>query len=404
MPDKLETTEMETTRVEIAAGMAELAPGEWDLCAGDGNPFVSHAFLAALERSGSVGADTGWLPRHLVARDGAGKVAAMAPLYVKSHSYGEYVFDWGWAEAYARAGGRYYPKLQCAVPFTPVTGPRLMVRPDLDCRQWRTILAGAMVEIARQAGLSSVHVTFPAEAELPALEEMGFLTRIGIQFHWSNQGYASFDDFLAALSSRKRKQIRRERDAVAAQGLEVSTLVGADIKPRHWDAFHRFHSLVVDRKWGSVYLTREFFEELSASSLRDKAVLVWAEEDGNPLAAAFNMLGGDVLYGRTWGAGREVPFLHFEACYHRAIDFAIAQGLSRVEAGAQGEHKVSRGYLPTLTHSAHWIADPALAMPVRRFLDHERAMIRAEMAELAANSPYRISDPRLPHGAKSPES
>lgn len=399
MPD-----ENETMRVEIAAGMAELAPGEWDLCAGDGNPFVSHAFLAALERSGSVGADAGWLPRHLVARDGAGKVAAVAPLYVKSHSYGEYVFDWGWAEAYARAGGRYYPKLQCAVPFTPVTGPRLMVRPDRDGGQWRAILAGAMVEIARQAGLSSVHVTFPAEAELPTLEGLGFLARIGIQFHWSNQGYASFDAFLAALSSRKRKQIRRERDAVAAQGLEISTLVGADIKARHWDAFHRFHSLVVDRKWGSVYLTREFFEELSASALGDKAVLVWVEKDGNPLAAAFNMLGGDVLYGRTWGAGREVPFLHFEACYHRAIEFAIAHGLSRVEAGAQGEHKVSRGYLPTVTHSAHWIADPSLAQPVRRFLDHERAMVKAEMAELVESSPYRISDPRLPHGGEGPKS
>ncbi|MEW5728666.1 MAG: GNAT family N-acetyltransferase [Pseudomonadota bacterium] len=368
-------------QIEILEAVTQADAAEWDALAGPDNPFVTHDFLRALEQSGSVTARTGWLPRHLVARDESGKMAACAPLYVKGHSYGEYVFDWGWAEAYQRAGGRYYPKLQCAVPFTPVAGPRLMGDAP--------VLAGAMVAMARQAGLSSVHVTFPEAAALPALEAAGFLPRMGLQYHWCNRGYAHFDDFLADLSSRKRKQVRKEREAVARQGLAVTTLVGAEVKARHWDAFHRFHSLVVDRKWGSPYLTRAFFDLLSASPLGERVVLVWVEEDGQPLAAAFNMLGGDTLYGRSWGTRREAPFLHFEACYYRALDFAIAHGLARVEAGAQGEHKVSRGYLPVPTWSAHWIADPALRRPVERFLAAERQAIAAEIEEMSDGGPFR---------------
>ncbi|MBC7951396.1 MAG: N-acetyltransferase [Rhodospirillaceae bacterium] len=374
--------------ITLLGGMAEIAAQDWDACAGPANPFASHAFLSALERSGSASELTGWLPRHLVVNDGEGKVLAAAPLYLKTHSYGEYVFDWGWAEAYTRAGGRYYPKLQCAVPFTPVTGPRLLVRPDAPA-ELRPALAQALAEVAKAMKVSSLHVTFPTGPEADCLEQAGFLRRLGFQYHWQNQGYASFDDFLAALSSRRRKQIRKERAAVAAESLTMATLVGDDIKARHWDAFHRFYEAVVDRKWGSAYLTREFFDELSASPLGKDVVLVWAEDAGEPVAAAFNMMGGDTLYGRTWGAGREVPFLHFEACYYRALDFAIAHGLQRVEAGAQGEHKVSRGYLPVATHSAHWIADPRLRQAVARHVEQERIVMEATMAEQAEAGPFR---------------
>jgi predicted N-acyltransferase len=375
--------------VSVLGGMADIAAEEWDACAGGGNPFVSHAFLAALERSGSAVADTGWLPRHLVVSDGDGKVRACAPLYLKTHSYGEYVFDWGWAEAYTRAGGRYYPKLQCSVPFTPVTGPRLLLHRDAPAGLDRA-LARSMVDIAKAMKVSSLHVTFPTESEAEIMEQAGFLRRLGYQFHWQNQDYGCFEDFLAVLSSRKRKQIRKERAAVAAENLTILTLVGDDIKPRHWDAFHAFYQAVVDRKWGAAYINRAFFDELSASSLGRDVVLVWVEDAGTPVAAAFNMMGGGTLYGRTWGAGREVPFLHFEACYYRALDFAIAHGLQRVEAGAQGEHKVSRGYMPVATHSAHWIADPRLREAVARHLSHERPAIQAAMAEQAEAGPFRV--------------
>jgi predicted N-acyltransferase len=366
-------------RVAVLERIADLPAAAWDSLAGTDNPFVSHAFLDALERSGSATADTGWLPRHLVAEDDSGKVVGCAPLYLKSHSYGEYVFDWGWAEAYHRAGGRYYPKLQAAVPFTPVPGPRL-----LGARQ---PLTAAMVDLAGRIGASSVHVTFAGEDECQWLARHGFLTRMGVQYHWHNRGWASFDDFLAALSSRKRKQIRRERALVAASGLTLSTLVGAEVTARHWDVFHRFYAATVGRKWGEAYLRRPFFEELSASPLADRVVLMWAEADGRPVAAAFNMLGGDTLYGRNWAAPAEVPFLHFELCYYRAVDFALAHGLARVEAGAQGEHKVSRGYLPVPTWSAHWIADPSLRRAVARFVDAERAALAAAIGEEAG--PYR---------------
>lgn len=376
--------------VAVLGAIAEVAPDQWDGCAGGDNPFVTHAYLAALEQSGSATAATGWLSRHLVVKGADGKVTACAPLYLKAHSYGEYVFDWSWAEAYTRAGGRYYPKLQCAVPFTPVTGPRLMARPGRGEAAARALLAAGMVELAERLGVSSLHVTFPTEPEAAALEASGFLRRLGYQYHWDNPGYASFDDFLAALSSRKRKQIRKEREAMARQqGLEITTLVGADVKPRHWDAFHRYYCATVDRKWGAAYLERAFFEHLSAGPLGKDVVLVWAEQDGQPAAAAFNLMGGDTLYGRTWGAGRAVPLLHFEACYYRALDFAIAHRLKRVEAGAQGEHKVSRGYLPVATHSAHWIADPTFRTTIARYLDHERPMVAEDMADQAEAGPFR---------------
>ena len=381
--------------VTVLSAISEANAAEWDACAGTHNPFIRHAFLQAMEHSGSACARTGWRPCHLVVRDAAGQMVAAAPLYLKSHSFGEYVFDWSWAQAYERAGGKYYPKLQCAVPFTPVTGPRLLVRPGEDKDRLCRVLASSMVDLARRSGASSVHVTFPHEAEYDSLGEAGYLQRLGSQYHWRNEGYQSFDDFLGRLSSRKRKQIRKEREAVARSGVQLTTLVGGDVKARHWDLFHAFYQSVVDRKWGRAYVNRAFFEELSASELADSVVLVWAEAEGEPLGAAFNMLGEDTLYGRTWGGGgnggggRHVDFLHFEACYYRALDFAIEHGLARVEAGAQGEHKVSRGYLPTPTYSAHWIADPGLAEPVARFLAHERALVAEDIADQTEEGPFR---------------
>ncbi|OJX75198.1 GNAT family N-acetyltransferase [Magnetospirillum sp. 64-120] len=378
----------DTLEAQIVGSLDAIPAADWNACAGTGNPFVRHGFLAAIENSRSAAGETGWLPRHAVIKNDDGEIVAVSPLYVKSHSYGEYVFDWGWAEAYARAGGRYYPKLQCAVPFTPVAGPRLLSRHNDD--RHRLALGQTMAQLAEQAGLSSVHVTFCDETEASLLENQGFLRRLGSQYHWENRGYDRFDDFLEQLTSRKRKQVKKERQAVAVQNLSITTLVGADVKARHWDYFHRFYESVVDRKWGSAYLNREFFDLLSMSEVADDVVLVWVEQDGEPLAAAFNMLGADTLYGRTWGVrpGAETPFLHFEACYYRAIDFAIAHNLARVEAGAQGEHKVARGYLPRPTHSAHWIKDLGLRQAVAKFLAHERALLAEDMAETEAAGPF----------------
>ena len=363
--------------------IAEINPAAWDACGGHGNPFVSHAFLQTLEDTGCTGRRTGWLPQHAALRDETGHIVAVAPLYAKAHSYGEYVFDHGWAHAYERAGGNYYPKLQCAVPFSPVPGPRLLHQPGIAPEAFATALAQASDEL----GLSGAHVTFCTEAEWAALGRAGWLQRLGTQFHWENAGYASFDDFLAALSSRKRKQIRRERrDASAA--LTFRTLRGPEILPRHWDAFYAFYTSTVDRKWGSAYLTRRFFPLLS-ERLGDRVVLMLAEDRGTPVAGALNLVGRDALYGRNWGARGDWPFLHFELCYYQAIDFAIAHGISRVEAGAQGEHKVQRGYLPRPTYSAHHLADPALRRAVAAFLKEERPAIRAHMADLAEASPFR---------------
>jgi predicted N-acyltransferase len=386
----------EPSRIEVVSEIAQVDAAAWDACAGDADPFVSHAFLDALERSGSAVGDRGWLPQHLVARNPDGRVVGTAPLYLKSHSYGEYVFDWGWADAYERAGGRYYPKLQCAVPFTPVTGPRLLVNRALPQETQESVadtLVAGLQEVARRHDVSSLHVTFPTRGERDRLASADFLPRMGLQYHLPNPGYQSFDDFLAALQSRKRKQIRRERREVADAGLRLRRLTGSDLETRHWDAFYAFYLRTADKRWGFPYLTEEFFHELGRR-LPERILLVMAEEaDGTPVAGALNLIGRDALYGRNWGAIEDYDFLHFEACYYQAIEFAIQTGLSRVEAGAQGEHKIQRGYLPVATHSAHWIADPALEQAVDDFLQRERRAVDRQIAGLSEHSPYKRTEP-----------
>jgi uncharacterized protein len=376
----------------IAPKLAAVDATAWDACAGTDNPFVSYGFLSALEDSKSVGARTGWSPQHLLLTDPGGRLVACAPLYLKSHSYGEYVFDHGWAQAYENAGGRYYPKLLCAVPFSPVPGPRLLIHPAAPADAASLLIEG-MVTLARQSGVSSLHINFSTRGEWEELGSAGFLQRIGQQYHWHNDGYASFEDFLGALNSRKRKSIRKERREATEHGIEIRTLIGAEITSRHWDAFFQFYMSTSDRKWGSAYLTREFFD-LLGERLGDKIVLVVAERSGELVAGALNLCGADALYGRNWGSLGDFKFLHFEACYYRAIDFAITHGLARVEAGAQGTHKIQRGYLPSETYSAHWIRDPGFAAAVDRFLIHEREQVRAQMEELATLSPFR-------HGGES---
>jgi predicted N-acyltransferase len=375
-----------TLTLTLHARIAEIDAADWDACAGAGNPFVSHAFLSAMEDSGSANSKTGWLPQHAVLRSEDSRIVGIVPMYAKSHSYGEYVFDHGWANALERAGGRYYPKLQAAVPFSPVPGPRLLRRPDSTVPI--ATMAGALQQACQSHGLSSVNVTFCTREEWNGLGDAGWLQRIGMQFHWENDGYADFEGFLAALSSRKRKVLRRERRDANAAGLTFHALSGAEITERHWDAFYAFYQSTVDRKWGSAYLTRSFFS-LLGERLGDKVVLMYAENGGKPVAGALNLAGGEALYGRNWGCRGDWPFLHFELCYYRAIDWAIAHGLKRVEAGAQGRHKIQRGYMPRHTYSAHWITHTGLRRAVANFLMDERAGIEAEMAALAAESPFR---------------
>jgi predicted N-acyltransferase len=366
--------------------IAEIPAADWDGCAGGGNPFVRHAFLSAVEDSGSANARTGWMPQHMVLRDPEGRVAACAPMYAKSHSYGEYVFDHGWAHAFERAGGNYYPKLQIAAPFSPVPGPRLLIRPDSQLPP--AALAGALVQACGELGLSSAHITFCTRPEWDALGEAGWLQRMGMQFHWENAGYGCFDDFLGALASRKRKSLRRERRDAQNCGLEFVTLRGGDIGKKDWDAFYGFYTSTVDRKWGSAYLTRKFFSLLS-ERVGDAVVLMMARQGEHWVAGALNLLGDEALYGRNWGCKGDWPFLHFELCYYQAIDFAIAHGLPRVEAGAQGEHKIQRGYLPKPTYSAHYISHPGLRRAIADFVEHERIAREGEMAQLAELSPFR---------------
>lgn len=370
----------------VLPSIGAVAPAEWDRCAGTANPFVRHAFLSALEESGSSTTETGWLPRHVVLKAGAGAVLGAVPMYLKSHSYGEYVFDHGWAEAFERAGGRYYPKLQAAVPFTPVTGPRLLAPEGAGAT--RAALLGACIELCGRLGASSLHITFPTEAEFDLMGEAGLLRRTGTQFHWLNEGYGSFDDFLDSLASRKRKQIRKERRVVAEAGLSIETLSGTDIEERHWDAFFAFYRETGSRKWGVPYLTRPFFS-LLGEKMGNSVVLVMVERAGRPVAAALNLAGADTLYGRNWGCIEDHRFLHFEACYYRAIDYAIARGLKRVEAGAQGPHKLARGYLPVPTYSNHWVADEGLRDAVARYLVHETRQVDAERAALEKHGPFR---------------
>src|SRR5580700_496 len=375
-----------TLTLTLHQKIADVPAAEWDACAGNGNPFVSHAFLSALEDSGSANARTGWLPQHAVLRGEAGQVVAVAPMYAKSHSYGEYVFDHGWAHALERAGGDYYPKLQVAAPFSPVPGPRLLRRPGSGVPVGA--LANAFEQACKSLDLSSVHVTFCTQDEWTELGAAGWLQRVGMQFHWENAGYGSFDDFLGALSSRKRKVLRRERRDANAAGLTFQALSGGDLTEAHWDAFYRFYTSTVDRKWGGAYLTRRFFSLLS-ERLGDKVVLMMAANGAKPVAGALNIAGADTLYGRNWGCRGDWPFLHFELCYYRAIDWAIAHGLRKVEAGAQGRHKIQRGYLPQPPCSANWIAHVGLRRAVAGFLQEERPQMRAEMAALAEQSPFR---------------
>ena len=379
--------------VHVHAAIAEIPKAAWDACAGDINPSVSYAFLSALEDSGSTTPRTGWTPQHLSIAAADGTILGVVPLYAKTHSYGEYVFDYGWADAYERAGGRYYPKLISAVPFTPVPGPRLLLRPDAPA-ETRGHLIAAMVELCSRRRISSVHVTFPQERDAEALKEAGFLQRIGQQFHWTNNGYRDFDDYLAALNSRKRKAVKKERREAIVDGLEIDVLTGSDLKSTHWDAFYRFYLATSDRKWGHAYLNRKFFDMIG-DRMPDNIVLVMARRDRKYVAGALNLLGKDTIYGRNWGSYGDYKFLHFECCYYQAIEFAITRGLKRVEAGAQGPHILQRGSLPVPTYSAHWIPDPAFRRAVSQFLAREREMVERKIEYLAEEfSPFRqVSDP-----------
>ena len=385
-----ETVAGQALRIRVLPAIGDIAAATWDACAGGAgaNPFTRHAFLCALETSKSATARTGWQPQHLVAETADGGIIAVAPCYLKSHSRGEYVFDRGWAEAYEHAGGSYYPKLQVAVPFTPATGRRLLVAPGADVHTTRSALARGLIELARLRDASSAHVTFMTEAEWRALGECGFLMRTDQQFHWQNAGFATFDDFLAALSSRKRKTIRRERRDALAPGIEVVWLTGADLTEAAWDAFFAFYMETGSRKWGRPYLTREFFS-LIGQTMADETVLIMARRAGRYIAGAINFIGDGVLFGRHWGATEHHPFLHFEVCYYQAIEYAIARRLARVEAGAQGEHKLARGYLPNTTHSAHYIADPGFRRAIDDYLKRERAYMEAAGRELREASPFR---------------
>ena len=369
--------------VRLAPSVGQFAAAEWNALGGDRNPFVSHEFLTAMEDSGSVGEGTGWDPVPIVITDSAGKLVAAIPSYAKGHSQGEYVFDHSWADAWHRAGGRYYPKLQIAVPFTPANGPRLLLQDE----SLAPHLLKAAETVCANNGLSSAHATFIAPEQRGLFEAGGWLMRSDIQFHWLNRGYASFDDFLGALTSRKRKDLRKER-AAACAGLTIRHLSGKDIREEHWDAFWVFYQDTGARKWGRPYLTREAFS-LLGERMGDRIILILAYDGATPIAGALNFAGSDALYGRYWGCTREVRFLHFELCYYQAIDIAIARGLARVEAGAQGGHKLARGYEPVQTVSAHWIADPGFRAAIADFLARERAGVASDQLYLDARTPFR---------------
>ncbi|GGE49769.1 GNAT family N-acetyltransferase [Actibacterium pelagium] len=387
---------MDATPIEIRThlSIADIPAAEWDACAApetlEGgrpiDPFTTHRFLLALEESGSVGQGTGWHPQYLTAHAGEVMIAA-APLYAKSHSQGEYIFDHNWAHALERAGGRYYPKLQIAVPFTPATGRRFLTLTGFE-QTGRAALVQGAVQIASNNNLSSLHVTFCTEEEAEAGRQIGLMHRTGQQFHWQNRGYADFDAFLADLSSRKRKNIRRERAQAQGFGGNILSLTGDQIEPQHWDAFWRFYQDTGARKWGNPYLTRRFFD-IAQETLRDDILLVLAEMNGQYLAGALNFIGRETLYGRYWGCTAHFPCMHFELCYYQAIDYAIDHGLQGVEAGAQGEHKLARGYLPVTTHSLHWAADPGFAQAISDYLEAERDAVSDEIEILTAYGPFR---------------
>jgi uncharacterized protein len=381
-------------RIKVEPSLQNVDPVDWDACVagaegGDrANPFVSHVFLTALETSGCTGARSGWTPAHVLVENEDGTLVAAAPCYLKSHSQGEYVFDHGWADAYERAGGRYYPKLQVASPFSPVTGPRLLARAGPQRAAAQAALVQGLRMVRERIGASSIHVTFSTQGEWQLLADAGFLQRIDQQFHWTNAGYASFDAFLESLASRKRKNIRKERQGALQNGIEIDWIEGDSIEDAHWDAFFAFYMDTGGRKWGRPYLNRKFFSEIGRT-MRDRVVLIMARRESRYIAGAINFLGDGVLYGRNWGCIEDHPFLHFEVCYYQAIEYAIRNGLGRVEAGAQGEHKLARGYLPSPTYSAHDIADPGLRRAVADYLERERRHVAAAGEELTAAAPFR---------------
>ncbi|MBP2238019.1 putative N-acyltransferase [Sinorhizobium kostiense] len=388
MPDAI------TIRIEHS--FTAIAPVNWGRLAGASkehagvpyNPFLSHAYLSALEESGSATAETGWLGQHLLMEDADGFLRGALVCYMKNHSQGEYVFDHGWANAFERAGGRYYPKLQCSVPFTPVTGPRLLIAQNCAAQPVRDALVAGLKELTRRHGVSSAHVTFVPPEELPTFERAGFLHRTDQQFHFTNEGYHSYDDFLATLQSRKRKALKKERRTAVENGITIDWLTGSDLTEGIWDQFFAFYTDTGGRKWGRPYLTRSFYS-LIGERMADDILLVMAKRGGRYMAGAINFIGTDALYGRHWGCIEDHPLLHFEVCYHQAIDFAIARGLRRVEAGAQGEHKLARGYMPVTTHSAHFIAHPGLARAVADYLEQERRDVEETGEYLAEHGPFR---------------
>lgn len=389
-------TEVHDLRATVHASTAEIPAADWNALLPSSvpgrpdNPFLDHAFFLALEKSGSATARTGWQPQHLMLRDEADKPLGLLPLFLKSHSQGEYVFDYGWADAFQRASGSYYPKLQCSVPFTPVTAPKLLI-PNGDPSLKRALLSAAET-LAERNGVSSVHATFVPEDEAHLAREAGWLLRHDTQFHWHNQGFGSFDAFLETLSSRHRKVTRRERRDALADGLTVRWITGADLTEDVWDAFFEFYMDTGSRKWGRPYLNRKFFSLLS-ESMADRILLIFAYDGEEPVAGTLSLIGHDTLYGRYWGATRQVPFLHFELCYYQAIDFAVAHRLKTVEAGAQGEHKLARGYEPSTTRSVHWIGHPGLRDAVADFLDRERRAVVQEQEMLTTYSPFRKGGP-----------
>ncbi len=378
--------------VRVTSQISKVDSEDWDACAGSENPFVSHAFLDILEQSGAASIESGWLPQHLLLEDEIGQLVGAVPCYLKNHSYGEYVFDWGWADAFERAGGKYYPKLQVSVPFSPVTGPRLLVKPSQNAKEIRGLLINGLRALANQHDVSSLHITFCEKEERDLLQDQNFLKRLGQQFHWYNRGYSNFDDFLGELTSRKRKNIRKERQ-VANRAAEIQVLTGHDLKREHTEAFYQFYLATVEKKWAHAYLNQEFFMLLQ-ERLSNKIVMIMATDGGEYVGAALNLKGSNTLFGRNWGSSKGYPMLYFEACFYRAIEYAIENGLSKVEAGAQGPHKISRGYLPSETYSAHWIVDPAFRQAIAKFLASEEKETEWEMDILQEErSPYRKDVP-----------
>ncbi|MBY2921844.1 GNAT family N-acetyltransferase [Rhizobium leguminosarum] len=382
--------------IRVERSFTAISPESWSKLSGASktcdtiayNPFVSHAFLSSLEESGSADAETGWLGHHLLLETGRGELIGALPGYLKNHSQGEYVFDHGWADAFERAGGHYYPKLQCSIPFTPATGPRLLVAEGLQRLPIQSAIAEGLKEVVRRLGISSAHITFVPDEEIGVFEMDGYLHRTDQQFHFINDGYANHEEFLETLASRKRKALRKERRAALENGISIDWLTGRDLTERIWDQFFKFYTDTGGRKWGRPYLTRKFYS-LVGERMADDILLVMAKRDGRYVAGAINFIGGDTLYGRHWGCIEDHPFLHFEVCYHQAIDFALSKGLKRVEAGAQGEHKLARGYLPVTTHSAHYVAHAGLRRAIGDYLARERADVEQMSELLTEHSPFR---------------